>query len=70
MKPRAVLRAMAHDCENFTSGIGSCHRYGRQPFADEGVSAACYPCIAWDALRPWWKRVQPPRGSRDKGGRG
>ncbi len=32
-------------CKSFTSGLGSCFRYGRQERAEYGADQACVPCI-------------------------
>lgn len=38
------------ECENFTSGIGTCFRTGRKADAKYGFEKCCDSCIAYDAL--------------------
>lgn len=38
------------ECENFTSGIGSCFRNGRTVDAQYTADRCCNSCIAHDAL--------------------
>lgn len=34
-------------CETYTTGLGSCWRNGRLPFATFSADAVCAPCLAW-----------------------
>lgn len=50
-----AVTALSHiapdfECENFTSGIGSCFRDGRTVDAANGADRCCDSCIAHDAL--------------------
>lgn len=50
-----AVTALSHiapdfECENFTSGIGSCFRDGRTVDAEDGADRCCHSCIAHDAL--------------------
>lgn len=50
-----ALTALLHiapemECENFTSGVGSCFRNGRTVNATFGADRCCNSCIAHDAF--------------------
>lgn len=47
-----ALRTIASwDCENFTSGIGSCYENDRTPDAEFTADRCCAPCIADKGLK-------------------
>lgn len=47
---RYILAASADQCENYTSGIGSCFRNYRTPDATYGADRCCWPCLAHSVL--------------------
>lgn len=50
--PVDALRIIAaRDCENYTTGLGSCYENGRTPDAKFGAERCCTACIADSGLK-------------------
>lgn len=47
---KRVVESNQGQCENYTTGIGSCFSYGRSPDARYSAERCCNPCIAHAAL--------------------
>lgn len=48
---KRVVESNEGQCENYTTGIGSCFQYGRSLNAKYLAERCCNPCIAHAALR-------------------
>lgn len=43
---RTLQHIMGDECENFTSGLGSCYEVRRSPGAEDYADRCCVNCIA------------------------